>query len=774
MKKTFSNLNLLSIVFLIVLLCTAAQPAMAAPTISIEPSHSDVLQGDLVTVNIIIDPQGVEIMGAQYYLYFNNTLLNATEQVEGYFLSYDGASTLVMPNRFNNTIGIVEYGEARIGIAYGVNAYGVLASVTFRALEPGVCNLDLGEVILSDPNANEISGVVVNSATLGISETHFTISGGVDYDNEDTVLDPDVIVTNLNTTEVFTSATNSSSNCYLISTNFAHISSGDVLHFTASDSVGNSTEFDRTVTQGEMDAGGFVQNITLYIPDTTPPIIANTTTTAITKDSATITWDTDELSDGQVKYGTSPGSYSHMVYSTAGTMHHSIDLTGLSLDTTYYYVVSNTDPSGNLAQGIEHDFKTFPQITVHIGDAVAMTGQNTTTSIMITNITNVGTVDIILSYNPAVVQVIAVNNGDFDFLGTDTDNIAGRTRIGAFQASSGGLNGTVRIANVTLGAVGSGGDTSALGLTINEIKEANWEEMSIPASIHNGTFTVWETAPPMVTIPTADPPSIPEDTDLDPKWGETTQLNITVTDECGVANVTINLTSIGGLPDQPMTHIPGTDIWTVTVSAPVGTAIISTPPEVPDTTAPSISNVNASDITNNSASITWDTDEFSDSLVRYGTVAGNYTLSANASSLVLDHTLALTSLLDNTTYYYVVNSTDSSGNSARSTEYNFATLETPDTTAPSISNVNASDVTNSSASITWNTDEFSDSLVRYGTVAGNYTLSANASSLVLDHTLALTSLLDNTTYHYVVNSTDSSGNSARSNEYNFTTNAWEK
>ena len=570
MKKTFRNLIL--IVLSIVLLCTAAQPAMAAPTISIEPSHSDVRQGDLVTVNITVDPQGVETMGAQYYLYFNNTLLNATEQVDGYFLSHDGASTLVMPNRFNNTIGVVEYGETRIGITYGVTTYGILASVTFRALEPGVCSLILNEAILSDPNANEIAGVVVNSATVGISETHFTISGCVGYDNEDPVLDPDVTVTNLNTTEVFTATTNSSSNYYQISTNFAHISSGDVLHFAAADGLDNSTEFEHTVTQGEMDASGFVQDITLYIPDTTPPVITNTTTTAITKNSATITWDTDELSDSQVRYGTSPGNYSQTVYSETGTMHHSIDLTGLSLDTTYYYVVSSTDLSGNLAQGTEHDFKTFPEITVYIGDAVAMTGQNTTTSIMITNITNVGTVDITLSYNPAVVQVIAVNNGDFDFLGTDIDNIAGRTRIGTFQTSSGGLNGSVRVANITLAAVGSGGDTSALVLTINELKEANWEEISIPASVQNGTFTVWETAPPLVTIPTANPPSIPEDTDLDPKWGETTQLNVTVTDECGVAGVTINLTSIGGLPDQPMIRISGTDIWTVTVNASAGTA----------------------------------------------------------------------------------------------------------------------------------------------------------------------------------------------------------
>ena len=567
--------NTLLIVISIVLLYTAAQPALAAPTISIEPSHSDILQGDLVTVNITVDPQGVETMGAQYYLYFNNTLLNATEQVEGYFLSHDGANTLVMPNRFNNTIGVVEYGETRIGVTYGVTAYGVLASVTFRALEPGVCSLDLGDVILSDLNANEISGVVVNSATLGISETHFTISGFVNYDNGEAVLCPNVMVTNLNTSEVFIADVNDSSNYYQISTNFAHISSGDVLHFDVSDGMGNFTAFHHTVTQGEMDAGGFVQNIIIHIPDTTSPVITNTNATAITKDSATITWATDEPSDSHVRYGTSPGNYSQTVSSAEGTMHHSIDLAGLSLDTTYYYVVNSTDPSGNSAQSIEQNFKTFPEIIVRIGDAVAMTGENVTTSIVITNITNLGTADITLTYNQSVVHVIAVNESDFDFMGADIDNVIGRTRIGAFQTSSGGLNGGVRVANITLGAVGRGGDFTEICLAINELNEAGFEEISIPASVHNGTFTVWEITPPMVTNPSADPPSIPEDTDFNPGWGETSRLNVTVTDDCGVESVAINLSSIGDLPDQAMTRIPDTDIWTATINASVGTAIFN-------------------------------------------------------------------------------------------------------------------------------------------------------------------------------------------------------
>ncbi len=95
----------------------------------------------------------------------------------------------------------------------------------------------------------------------------------------------------------------------------------------------------------------------------------------------------------------------------------------------------------------------------------------------------------------------------------------------------------------------------------------------------------------------------------------------------------------------------------------------------PDITPPVISNVNATDITDLSVKITWDTDEPADSLVRYGTESGNYTDNVSDSAYVTSHAIDLTELAPETTYYYVVNSTDKSGNLAESFEYNFTTKE---------------------------------------------------------------------------------------------------
>jgi len=89
----------------------------------------------------------------------------------------------------------------------------------------------------------------------------FLIHGWVNYSNGTAVLNPNVTITNLNTSEVFTAETSPASNYYQVSTTSCNISAGNVLHFHVSDT--NTTEFNHTVTQDEIDNGGFMQNITI-------------------------------------------------------------------------------------------------------------------------------------------------------------------------------------------------------------------------------------------------------------------------------------------------------------------------------------------------------------------------------------------------------------------------------------------------------------------------------------------------------------------------------
>jgi inosine-uridine nucleoside N-ribohydrolase len=100
-----------------------------------------------------------------------------------------------------------------------------------------------------------------------------------------------------------------------------------------------------------------------------------------------------------------------------------------------------------------------------------------------------------------------------------------------------------------------------------------------------------------------------------------------------------------------------------------------------------------------------------------------------------------------------------------------ATTTTGDTTPPSISAVGAGSVTASSASLSWTTNEASDSQVDYGLTNGYGSSTALNTSLVTSHAQALSGLGANTPYHYRVKSRDAAGNLATSGDFTFTTQA---
>ncbi len=49
-----------------------------AASVSVEPSYQKAPPGEMFNINITIDPMGEEVYGAQYELYFNTSILNAT------------------------------------------------------------------------------------------------------------------------------------------------------------------------------------------------------------------------------------------------------------------------------------------------------------------------------------------------------------------------------------------------------------------------------------------------------------------------------------------------------------------------------------------------------------------------------------------------------------------------------------------------------------------------------------------------------------------------
>ena len=97
-----------------------------------------------------------------------------------------------------------------------------------------------------------------------------------------------------------------------------------------------------------------VENVTI---DDTPPIIANVSNASITYQGATISWDTDELANTSVNYGTTTalGTKSNL-----GTLAlaHSRALASLSASTRYYYNVTSCDEAGNCNTSGPYNFTT--------------------------------------------------------------------------------------------------------------------------------------------------------------------------------------------------------------------------------------------------------------------------------------------------------------------------------------------------------------------------------------------------------------------------------
>jgi hypothetical protein len=113
-------------------------------------------------------------------------------------------------------------------------------------------------------------------------------------------------------------------------------------------------------------------------------------------------------------------------------------------------------------------------------------------------------------------------------------------------------------------------------------------------------------------------------------------------------------------------------------------------PSEPDTTPPVITGVSTSDITHNSATVTWTTDDRSDSVVNYGTTTALGSTESD-TALVTSHSISITGLTAETTYYYEVQSTNSDSYSSTDNNggsyYQFTTLSEPEPQSMHVSNI---------------------------------------------------------------------------------------
>ncbi len=216
-------------------------------------------------------------------------------------------------------------------------------------------------------------------------------------------------------------------------------------------------------------------------------------------------------------------------------------------------------------------------------------------------------------------------------------------------------------------------------------------------------------------------------------------------------------------------------------------ASCATPSAAADTTAPSpVTNLSAGSPGSNSIVLSWTApgdDGDSGTATRYDVRYSTATITdANWSSATeatgestpqgagASETLTVSGLTHSTGYYFAIKTTDDNSNTSALSNIASATTiaASSDTTAPTISSVLTGTITSTGATISWTTNEGANGEIQFGSTA-SYGQSATDASYVTSHTIVLSNLAPNATYHYRVRSQDTAGNLASTGDFTFST-----
>jgi hypothetical protein len=185
-----------------------------------------------------------------------------------------------------------------------------------------------------------------------------------------------------------------------------------------------------------------------------------------------------------------------------------------------------------------------------------------------------------------------------------------------------------------------------------------------------------------------------------------------------------------------------------------------------DSTAPEISGVNVGTITGESVTVTWDTNEEANSLIKFGItsdvyegMAGDPIVNSDVTEYATTHTVIINNLTPATKYYYAVISTDPSGNISESTQDTFTTKS-----PSSLSSINIESKSLNEVTVTWKTSMKASSLIEYG-LTESYGDKKENTSLTEEHAMTLTGLTSNTLYHFRVKGKDADNNWYSSGDY---------
>ncbi|HRH23501.1 MAG TPA: fibronectin type III domain-containing protein [Candidatus Magasanikbacteria bacterium] len=557
----------------------------------------------------------------------------------------------------------------------------------------------------------------------------------------------------------------------------------------------NTTYYYKVVAEDNNDNISNYSTIISDIPDgqggsdATPPTITNVTSTSVGTQSVTITWDTDELANSYVDYITAEGGdfsnapsvgVSSMLDTASGLGKHTVVLTELAPNTTYYFQVRSFDAQGN--EGMLGSAPNGFSFTTLLGPSIS--------NVAVSNVINkkatiTWTTDEVSdsyvhyssdpSFSSSTLAGLAESVNDHSVI---VSNLTPGTTYYYYVKS-----GVAEDKNIVDGVVEYYTFTSTADLEAPSIIFDSENDVAVSDSVINLSWITNEAATSTVEYGTSN------------SYGTF------------VSNDNYNTNHPFELEDL----LPGTlyylRIKSMDVNGNISSAIEFTALTIDttDSSPPVITGVTTSVITDDEALIEWDTDEAATGQVHYGIASGIYDdTSDTVSTYNRAHAITLSGLSTSTEYYYIVVSVDSSGNSTTSTEYSFTTLEqlseesevelreetaraegaaqgsatsvrsgggggTPiDRTAPVSRAVEVGNITSDAAVLTWASDEAGDSIVEFGvdTTYGQASVDLQDS---VSHRVSLIKLDPETLYYYRISTADSSGNRSPFIEGTFTT-----
>jgi len=505
--------------------------------------------------------------------------------------------------------------------------------------------------------------------------------------------------------------------------------------------AGTTYDFDVTsTTAASLSTTSPNSNFTTPATTATPPYVGYVAAWGINNTGATVTWSTDVLATAQLAYGTTAALGQLSPLQTAMTASHGVTLTGLISGTTYYFVAQSIGADGATGYSAVMSFTTMgtaPAGPPVISNVLVSSITNTSATITWTtdqassSLVNFGTTSGYGSASPLNPTLVTSHSVTLTGLtpGRTYDFDAVSANLGGMSSTS--ANATFLTTNVTF--------TSPV---ITNVATTNLTSTSVTVS--------W----------TTDQPSSSQIS-----YGTTTGYGSSTTLDTNL--VTAHAETITGLAAGTAYDFDVTS----TTAAPLSTTSPNSTFTTPATTAtpPYVGYVAAWGINNTGATVTWSTDVPATAQLAYGSTTALGQLSPLQTAMTASHGVTLTGLNPGTEYYFVAQSTGADGATGYSSVMTFTTMGTQTTPPPVISNVLGTNITNTTATITWTTDQSASSQVNYG-LATTYTLSSTLNpTLVTSHSVTLTGLNPGATYDFDVVSADSSALSSTSTNYTFTT-----